>query len=69
MKPSLFSRCGMGFALGCAALAGSMAAYGQEQEDVAQNAVAAVSMRVVEGDKQRYVHALRATVRCGPGTR
>ena len=68
MKPSLFSRCGMGFALGCAALAGSMAAYGQEQEDVAQNAVAAVSMRVVEGDKQRYVHAPRATVRCGPGT-
>lgn len=68
MKPSLFSRCGMGFALSCAALAGSMVANGQEQDDGPQGAVAAVSMRVVEGDKQRYVHAPRATVRCGPGT-
>lgn len=68
MKPSLFSRYGMGFALSCAALAGSMVANGQEQDDGAQGAIAAVSMRVVEGDKQRYVHAPRATVRCGPGT-
>lgn len=46
----------------------SLHAVAQEAIDARTTSVSVPEMRVVDGEKQRYVHAPRATVRCGPAS-
>ena len=58
----------LGLALGILAGSCSLHAIAQESIDARTTSVTVPEMRVVDGDKQRYVHAPRATVRCGPAS-
>lgn len=58
----------LGLALGILAGSYSLQAIAQESVDARTTSVSVPEMRVVDGDKQRYVHAPRATVRCGPAS-
>lgn len=54
--------------LGLLASTCTLQAAQQGSEDVRSTSVSVPEIRVVEGEKQRYIHAPRATVRCGPGS-
>jgi len=58
----------LGLALGILAGSCSLQAMAQDSVDPQATSVSVPEMRVVDGDKQRYVHAPRATVRCGPAS-